>query len=160
MAACKYLYRVNGLQKVSADVVGAVCEELANSADGLTPKGLVDVSRDVDAPLHGEFEWDDSIAAERFREKQAMGIINNLRIVEVNVQRKTTEPVHVRAFFNIERGTKKYIPLHVVAADADSMGKVIEQARKDLAAIRDKYETLNELQSVIGAINAYLNTVA
>ena len=61
---CKYSYRVPGLQKAPAEVTGRVFEELANSEGGLSPRTLVDASRDENAPLHNEFEWRDDVAAE------------------------------------------------------------------------------------------------
>ena len=35
-----------------------------------TAKDLVDASRPEEAPLHKLFEWNDSIAAEKYREEQ------------------------------------------------------------------------------------------
>ena len=61
---CRYSYRVPGLQKAPAEVTGRVFEALANSESGLSPRTLVDASRDVNAPLHNEFEWRDDVAAE------------------------------------------------------------------------------------------------
>ena len=49
---------------------------------GLTPRNVVEQSRPDDSPLHGCFEWDDSAAAERYREGQARTIIRAVIQVE------------------------------------------------------------------------------
>ena len=59
--------------KASAQVAGEMCEQLSKTG-GLTPKRLVDANRAEDAPLHGEFEWNDTVAAEAYREGQAAHI--------------------------------------------------------------------------------------
>ena len=60
--AFSYRYKFDGLHKVSADIAGRVLQELSESENGLTPQGIVDVSRDVNHPLHNEFEWDNTVA--------------------------------------------------------------------------------------------------
>jgi hypothetical protein len=80
-----YEWKVNGIYKTDANVAGKVLEELNNTI-GLTNENLVNASRPEDAPLHNEFEWDDTIAAEKYRNVQAGKMINLLavRIEEQN----------------------------------------------------------------------------
>lgn len=47
----------------------------------LTPRLVVDESRDENHPLHSRFEWDDEIAGEKWREQQAQELIRKVRIV-------------------------------------------------------------------------------
>jgi len=41
----------------------------------LTPDAIVDDAKSHDSPLHEHFEWDDSVAAGKFRIDQARGLI-------------------------------------------------------------------------------------
>ena len=62
-----YEFKKGSRINVDANIAGAMCEQLENSI-GLTPKNLLDANRDEKAPLHNCFEWDDTEAAERYRE--------------------------------------------------------------------------------------------
>ena len=60
----KYVWAEGFQHKTDASVVAKVTTEL-EAKNMLTAHNLVDVSRPEDAPLHGEFEWNDEIAAEK-----------------------------------------------------------------------------------------------
>ena len=85
MAAFEYKFKIPSVHKVSAQVAGEICNTLSNSPGGLTPHRLVEVSRDENAPMHSEFEWDDSIAGEKYREEQAKKVIQHLVIVKTDI---------------------------------------------------------------------------
>ena len=95
-----------------AQVVGEVCYELEKKGR-LTPKELVDVSRPKDAPLHDEFEWNNTIAAEKYREVQAGYIIRSVAVkvteikpevakLDINIISETKEP-QTRLFHAVDR---------------------------------------------------------
>ena len=47
-------------------------KKIASANDGkLYPRAVVDAARPAGSPLHGSFEWDDSVAAESYRIEQA-----------------------------------------------------------------------------------------
>lgn len=58
-------------------------DELAairNENEGrLTPLLVLEVARDEDHPLHSRFEWDDGIAAEKYRLDQAQRLIMSVK---------------------------------------------------------------------------------
>ena len=72
MAAFTYEFSIKGVHKVSAQVVGELIDELTNKGTEVTPELIVEMSRDPSAPTHGEFEWDDSVAAEKYRTEQCL----------------------------------------------------------------------------------------
>ena len=138
--------------KVSAQVAGEECERL-ESEGRLTPQALVDESRPEDAPLHGCFEWDDTVAAEKWRQAQAAYII---RSVEVTVE-ESAEPV--RAFVaTISDESREYRSVGYVLRRADSREALLDSARRDLLAFRRKYQTLHELADVIAAIDGAIGS--
>lgn len=145
-----YQWKTNAHVKAPAQVAGEICARLENSG-GLTPKKLLDESRPVEAPLHGEFEWDDSVAAEAYREGQAAHII---RCIVVRPEDKVQEPI--RAFYNITRSEHEYISLNVVLKDPDKIEALLEQAMKDMQAFKTKYSRLNGLEKVILAMDEFL----
>lgn len=140
-----YQWKVAGFHKVSADVAGAVCEELEAKGQ-LTAKALVDASRPEDAPLHSEFEWNDDVAAEKWREQQGRLIINQLTVVIDN-----QEPV--RKFFNIENTANTYTSIDVILKNTNTKEQLLQIALRELGAFKRKYSQLTELAKLFDAIS-------
>lgn len=136
---------------INADpnIAGQICTELEESV-GLTPKNLLDVSRPEDAPLHKEFEWDDSVAAERFREEQARHIINCL-MIEAEVE--TAEPVMVKAYLNIDHGKKSYESTLSIMSDEEKTQKALDTALAELIAVKKKWGYLTTLKKVFEEVD-------
>lgn len=153
MAAFSYSYRVNGLQKVSADVAGAVCQQLQNSEQGLSPATLLDASRDPSAPLHGEFEWDDTKAAEQYRLRQARGIIQNIVIIS---QRMDGSAVRDRSFVSAPGGKGQYVSLKSALGNEEWTAHLLRQAEDELRSFQAKYRRITELAGINAAIEDYL----
>ena len=141
------VYKWKEKAMVSADpqVAGEMCERL-DAVGNLTAKGLLDANRPIDAPLHKEFEWNDGIAAEKYREQQARHIIGSLIICP-----EQSEPV--RAFFKIESTGNRYIPVTTIMESADSTNRLKEIAISELKAIERKYRSIEALEKVWNEID-------
>lgn len=146
-------WRISGIYKASADVAGKVCEQLATSDGGLTPAALVDASRDENAPLHNEFEWNDDVAAEGYRKVQAGGIIRNLCIT---VQRGNGEVVRDRSFVITPGGESRYTTLDNALSRDDWNKALLKQAHNDMLNFVAKYRRLSELSQVVGIMSTML----
>ena len=144
----EYRFKPGARIKASAQTVGEVCADLEKD-NNLTPKGLVDVSRAEDAPLHDLFEWDDSIAGEKYREVQAGKII---RSIEITYEEKTP----VRAFFPVkyQESTEKssYKSISVVLRNTDMREQVLSTARREMTSFVCRYKNIEELANVIEAM--------
>jgi hypothetical protein len=147
----QYKWKSGAYVNVSAQVAGEVCAELEQSG-GLTPKRLVDVSRDPSAPLHKNFEWDDSVAAENYREQQARHIIACI------VTKPTEKSEPIRAFYNITRQEGEYVSLSVIISQPDMMERLLSQAYKDMESFKSKYSALEQLRVVIEAMESVSQT--
>lgn len=138
----------------SAQVAGEVCERL--EAQGrLTPSDLVDESRAEDAPLHGMFTWDDSVAAEKWRMHEARHIIHCL----VTVVTESVEPVApVRAFVSIAEGEEKpkFERIDYVLRSESSRSIMLLDAKRDAIAFQRKYGQLKELADVCKAMESFV----
>lgn len=140
-----YQFKKGSRIKVDPQVAGAMLEEL-ETENNLTAKALVDVNRPEDAPLHDEFEWDDSVAAEAYRENQARHIINSLEVV-------IEEAPPVRAFFNIQRTTSEYQHITAILKTPDAREELFKQALSELLAFKRKYSELTDFSKVFDAID-------
>lgn len=151
MAAFTYEYRVPGLQKVPAQVAGEECERLDRSAAGLSPQTLLDASRDVAAPLHDEFEWNDEVAAEKYRLRQARSIIQNIVCATIHDE----EVIEERAFVSVRPNpVSAYVSLQRALSNDEWKEHLLKTAKDELQVFRAKYGRISQLASVIEAIDA------
>lgn len=145
------IYKWKSGSRVSADAqkVGEVCERLEKKGN-LTPKALVDASRRKNAALHDLFEWDNEIAAEKYRETQASYFIRSIEIVSVG----TSEPV--RAFVSVTANEataeRTYINVKRALSTNGTREEVLAIALAELKAFERKYSNLEELANVLAAI--------
>ena len=143
-----YEWKTGSRHKVPAAVAAEVMDRLAEE-NRLNAPDLVEESRPEDAPLHSEFEWDDSIAAEKWREEQAGALIRHLVVrIEANEQEYPT-----RQYFMVQKEANTYEPIQVILRDEDKTAMLLEQAKRELQAFRSKYAGLKELSEVIKAID-------
>lgn len=166
MAAFTYSFKVPGLQKNSAQTIGEVLERLENSEQGLTPETLLEASRAEDATLHNEFEWRDTVAAERYRLTQARSIITNLcatmRKEEQEVVQASDLPkktVLDRAFVSVERGSGAYRSIEKVLTREDWKQSLLKQAKRDADAFIAKYKRLEELGEAVNALSKFVESL-
>lgn len=141
-----YDWKIKGIYSVDAQTAGEELSRIYEETGSLEPSKIVDESRDENAPLHPCFEWDDYIAAEKYREKQAEGIVRCLVTVVEDEERKDT----VRAFVHVK---KEYHPIDIVISNEDMTKELLEVALRELRAFKRKYETLSELKPVFDAID-------
>lgn len=140
-----YTWKLGAHISADANAAGAVCEKLAEE-NRLTARDLLDESRPEDAPLHKSFEWDDDVAAEKYREQQARHIINCLIVTH-----EDAEPT--RAFFNIKVEEPNYEHIDTIMVSADKREDLFNIALRELIAFKRKYKSLSQLASVIKAID-------
>lgn len=140
-----YKFKSGSHIKADPQLAGEMLERL-EAENNLTAKALVDANRAEDAPLHNEFEWNDSVAAEAYRETQARHIINCIEIV-----REEKEPV--RAFFSISRAEPEYRHIYAIMKEEDKRHALLNLALSELLAFKKKYAQLEELAAVFAAID-------
>jgi hypothetical protein len=149
----KYSYRRGFNFKVPAQVVGETLEELAHTGE-LTSARFLDVSRPEDAPTHNLFEWNDSVAAERYRLQQATVAINSVEVQIVN--ESTATAISQAAFVNViskaPARTGEFAPIDVALSDANMRNALLQNALKELQSFRRKYSQLSELTAVFTEI--------
>ena len=149
----KYSYRSGFKFKVPAQVVGETLEGLAQTGE-LTSARFLEVSRPEDAPTHNIFEWDDSIAAERYRLQQATVAINS---VEVQIVNETTGTATAQAaFVNVIKKAPlrqgSFVPIEVALSDENMKNTLLLNALNELKSFRRKYNQLSELSAVFTEI--------
>lgn len=124
----------------------------------LTPAEVLDEARNPDSPLHDQFTWDDTEAAEKYRLGQASRLIVRLRINVTVHSVPVRAPVYVRdpevagSFRNIAA-----IRSHEDASRAvivDEMKRVINAVRraKTVAAALGLTEEISKIDALAASI--------
>jgi hypothetical protein len=78
------------------DEIKQAIVELVNERGLIKPHQIVDAARSEDSVLHSYFCWDDTEAAEKWREEQARQLLKSIRLTV-----DTSPPVSVRAFISL-----------------------------------------------------------
>lgn len=171
----RVIYRMKNQALVGADRAQEIGDALARisaaNGDRLRPEDIVEAARDPASPLHPFFEWDDQIAAEKYRVERARFL---LRHIEMRVDATNdpalapSEPVFVRKYHSVdvspsdaEAEDRRYVPLEVARSREDYWRQVIANAARELGYWRDKYRQYQSLapfrgrfERVMAAIDA------
>ena len=147
---CKW--KMPGLYPVDANDAHDELESIRMKTGRLDAENVVEESRPETAVLHPCFEWDDSVAAEKYRLQQANGIIRSIIVRQVPVGGgEKQEAIEVRAFVHIEK--ENYQPLKIVLADKDLKRDMMRTALRELTSFEEKYRKL-ELVALDPVFNA------
>lgn len=117
----------------------------------LVPQAVVDESRPKTAPLHSQFEWDDSKAAEQHRLWQARQLIR----VSVELIGNEQDGRMSRVFVSLttDRGSKQgYRTMVSVLGDRELRDQLLQDSLEDMKRFRERYASLRELAKVFDAM--------
>lgn len=141
-----YKWKIPGVIPVDAQTAGEELQRIYQEKGRLNPSDIVEESRNDSAPLHPCFEWDDEIAAEKYRQTQAMQIVRSIVTIQESGKE---EPQEVRAFVHVQ---ESYHPISVVVSSKEQMQELLASALSELKAFQRKYNSLVELSLVFDAI--------
>lgn len=115
----------------------------------LTPKLVVAAARDETNPLHRRFEWDDSVAGERWREEQAHELIRSVRIVYKRATPDQPEQ-KIRAYQAVRTSDGfVYEPSEKVAADPVLAAIVLRDMAREWQALKARYGHFEEFLEMV-----------
>ena len=155
----KYSWRVS--HNVPAQIVGETLEQIESRDGTITRETFLEESRPEDSPTHGCFEWDDSVAAEKYRLNQSSAII---RDIKVTISSDSETPVRATAFVNIMTNPTaqeaQYQSVDVAVTNTDTRQVVLQNALDDLNRLRIKYMDLVELSRIFDEIEKAIKEAA
>lgn len=161
----KYSWRGGFAYKVPASTVGTALESIEARDGSVTSQSFLEYSRPEDSATHSMFEWDDTIAAEKYRLRQAGAIINQLEVkLEFEnspAQGAEIKVVPIKAFMNVsakaptEAGV--FINAVTVQQEDEYRNTVLQNALSELRAFQRKYSNFSEFSKVFDAIKEIEN---
>ncbi len=124
----------------------------------ITPKAVILSAQSKKSPLHKYFEWNNDMAADRYREWQARQLIASVYIVDADDE--NAQPV--RAFVNIEPESelddfisdKGYVSTPSIHGKQGYQQQVLEYARQQLVGWRKRFGNYKEFFVVVKAIDS------
>lgn len=135
---------MNDAQKMELD-------RIARSDGLLRPERVVEVARDPENPLHTQFEWDDSEAAQLYRVQQARGLIRVYVTHLPRVDRK------VRAYVSTpsDRATTGgYRPVQEVMDSPAWTAEMFNEVEAKIRGLRRSYAYLAFLSPLFDRLEA------
>lgn len=139
-------WKIKGLYKADAE---AVYSEITALGDSFSPAQIVEAAKDEDTELHKCFTWDDSIAAQKYREHQARMLVAQLVI---RTETSDNKPVAVRVIASTAMKNEYKPVVKMIEAEQDYTD-LLARAINELKAFQQKYKTITELREIFEAID-------
>ena len=131
--------------------VETVFAEIYEREGVLDPETIHDEVAEPEHPLHGRYEWDDTIAGRQFRINQ---IRNDIRSITVRFVSSDDEEAKIRKYtasryVHHPTVTSGYLMTDQIVADPLSSKILLRQLKRELAAIHRRYSNLEEYTTLV-----------
>lgn len=132
-----------------------VYDEIQTLGKSYTPNDILTYAREhEESELHKCFDWNDTTAAEKWRLHTARIICCSLK---ATVVRSEEEALTIRLIQHDDE-EKAYKPVTFTVRNEDEYGRLLKQAKAELAAFKKRYKSIVELASVIDEIDRIINS--
>lgn len=142
----KVEWKFDGLFKADAE---RVYDEIQEIGDSYTADDILEKAKDENTELHKCFDWDDSIAAYKWRRHTARQICTSL-VLKV-VESEHEPPKKFRVIQNTREGDG-YEPSVRIYANPRKMNILLERMKEDSRRFIDRYKSLPEASEIILAM--------
>ena len=171
----KYQWRDGFSRKKDPEIVGKVLEYIEDRDGSVTPKAFLEESRSEDSETHDMFEWDNTVAAERYRLSQAVDIVGGITFTLIEAEEVKTEVNLVEDDGNIgiDRNVKAYkgwvnvspkgrgrvgspavlVSIDRVMRDEELRKQALKNALSEVKMYTNKHRHFYELARIFSAID-------
>lgn len=169
----RYHWLTRSRYKVSADIVGKKLEQIEAETGSVSKEALLEASRSEKSETHDLFEWNDGVAAEKYRLRQAQDVIANIAVEVISHENKTekvgvefiepneiavpSRPQMQRAFVNTLPSApfsqSRFESIDKALDDSEKRTIVLKNAIREARMYKDKYIRLTELSGLFAAID-------
>lgn len=136
-------WRIKGIYKADAQ---KVADEIGERS--ITPQEVLEKAKDENSELHKCFEWDNDVAAEKYRLEQARKIIINLVYVPTKKEEQKVRCFQITSEKHVYQPTKHFL------VQENEYQALLKRAKNELESFKKKYATLSELETVFEAIES------
>jgi len=126
----------------------SLLQEIYDEHGKLTPALVVQTARDPDHPLHSRFEWDDDVAAEKYRLSQGGELIRSIKL-SYRDDRGEYKDIRQYHSFRSTEGGRRYEPVEKVANDP-MLDKILRNdMEREWRTFRKRWEGYVEFSTMI-----------
>jgi hypothetical protein len=143
-----YEFRSGFSSSVSADTIYNRLDYLKGKLSrSPTPRDILDDARHPDSPIHAHFEWDDTVAAEKWRLRQAASLVIAVRVRFVGPDGGFLKPVFHST--HDEEGDTIFVK-YEDALEPERREQTLSEVltRIKLATSRDRHMGFTELEPI------------
>jgi len=137
----------DGMNKADKEIIRKRLERITESGDGvLTPEAVLKDAKKKGSPLHSLFEWDDTVAAHKWRTREARKLITS---VHMEIQ-TTTKILSGNVYVRNPRADPKeqgYIPIMTARDESDIAYDIM---RSELAKVLASLERARGISELLG----------
>ena len=127
-----------------------VASEIEQIGEEVTAVQIVEKARDESSELHKCFEWNDSVAAEKYRLEQARYILRVLIIKRPEESDTDDPPIR---YFQKTVNQEGFKPSKIIFHRQDEYTALLNRAMSELRAFKAKYSMLSELEEILALID-------
>lgn len=153
------LEEIRGKKKTAIDCL----EEIRGKYGVLTPEIVVNEARDPSHPLHDRFEWDNTVAGEKWRRKQAHDLIVSYRVTYHDragnmkdaryyhaIRRETSSAVlRETSHGALQENSYAYVPIHEVVRDEVATQILMADMEREWRQLKRRYEKFVEFREMV-----------
>ena len=131
-----------------------------NANDEFKTQEIVNFARNnPTCEIHKLLEWDDTIAAEEYRNQQARDILRYLKITIVKDNTNEKQQTLVRYFVNTGKRDGTYKKTEVVFQKATEIERVLENMKRDAEQFINRYKIYADLDPRLASLVQALNSI-
>ena len=134
------------------EIVDAIA---ALEVDGrLTPDAVIEEAANANSPLHELFEWDDGLAAHKYRVEQARKVIRDVKVTFTVDSQKITAVAYVR---DPDAGKHQgYVSVAKVKSNVDEAREIVFN---EFSTARSHLKRAENIASVLGVKDDVTNLI-
>jgi hypothetical protein len=129
----------------------AELEQLRERDGVVDPREVVEYAKNPQTALHSFFEWDNSVAAEKYRVQQARELIRAI----VTVVDPGDTPIVTRAYVRLSTDGQQagYRLATDVLSDPEQREVYVRDAMREFAILRKRYQHIVELAALFSTMD-------
>lgn len=137
---------------------GKVFAEITSIGDSYTPEEIVEKANNPDSELHKCFEWDDTVAAHKYRLTQAQLIVRSLVVTEERTDEKKNPPIISRTIVSTNENNNRYEKVTVAVRNEENYERLCNAALRELEVFKRKYSAIIGLRDMIEEIEELIRS--
>lgn len=151
-------WKTGSKMRGSAEKVYEELEQIRKVDGDITPHAVVEKAKKSRSVMHKHFEWDDSLAGEKYRMEQARKLVRSIEIIHIKAPNIPAKAYSVVTKPSREPGPprKVYQSTEEALQDPVHRDEILGNAIRDALSYRRKYASLQELSKVFTALDDFV----